>query len=206
MGNFTFGTQSQHPHQKTSKTNKKKHIIMNILSIDPGKLPGYAILNTDCLIERHFNNTCFKLPVVISAACEIDKLPFLNAYKNSVDAIAIESQWLADVKKKESILKLAAAAGWQAAMASCECHNASVYWVPPVSRDKCRGWREALSFVNEEKLISQNRVFLTLISDEKRLLNRLGNKAEAVLDSIMIGWGFFMLRQKQLVTQWPEPK
>jgi hypothetical protein len=179
---------------------------MNILAIDPGKLPGYSIINTDCLIERHFNNVSFKLPVVVSAACELDRLPFLNVYKNSVDAIAIESQWLADVKKKESILKLAAAAGWQAAMASCECHNASVYWVPPISHDRRHGWREALNFVNEEKLISQNRIFLTLLADEQRLLKRLGKKAEAAIDSIMIGWGFYMLRQQKLVTTWPEPK
>ena len=166
-----------------------------ILAIDPGRRPGYVLLDETQLLPRAHLPQRPSLPLVVAVARAFDKLPPGVRYSR----IVIEGQHGAIAReRRNAILSLSVEAGWQLRRA-VDALSGAPPAVPHVihpqafSRTDRPGWRDALGCSAVNKSVVQARIERSLISAERSLFAcasaaRLGD----CLDAAAIGWGAWL--------------
>lgn len=163
-----------------------------ILAIDPGRKPGYVLLDETQLLARAHLPQRPSLPLVVAVARSFEGLPPGVRYSR----IVIEGQHGAiSRERRNAILSLSVEAGWQLRRA-VDALGGAPPAVPHVihpqafSRTDRPGWRDALGCASTTKAVLQARIERSLISAERSLFActsaaRLGD----CLDAVAIGWG-----------------
>jgi len=164
-----------------------------ILAIDPGRRPGYVLLDETQLLARAHLPQRPSLPLVVAVALALDKLPPGVRYSR----IVIEGQHGAIAReRRNAILSLSVEAGWQLCRAVDAVYPFAVPHVihpQAFSRTDRPGWRDALGCSAVNKSVVQARIERSLISAEQSLFAcasaaRLGD----CLDAVAIGWGAWL--------------
>lgn len=172
-----------------------------ILAIDPGRKPGYVLLDETQLIPRAHLPGKPALPLVIGVALSLtdmvaqarNRLPYV------LQRVIIEGQHgKLDTKRKRSILTLSIEAGWQLHRAVLTCGGEPAIIHPQaLSHADPPGWRDALRCAGVTKAVVQARVERSLLPHEASLFAcasaaRLGD----CLDATAIGWGAYLANPK----------
>ena len=171
-----------------------------ILAIDPGRHPGYVLLDETQLVERkHFAGRP-RLPLILGAwrsfesycadrTCRSPSIPTI---------VVIEGQHgkLSDARRN-SILTLANEAGWQLRRAVHSLEATPVIVHPQATGKSPPGWRDALRCARVAKEVVQARVSRSLLPSEAPFFSchsvrRMGD----LLDAVGIGWGYWILQPK----------
>lgn len=160
-----------------------------ILAIDPGRRPGYALLDPGTLIDRRWYG---ETPLVV--ACW-QSLPTSLPAGVELTAVVVEGQWLQGAKRKAAILALALEAGWQ--LAAAQLLHGGAGYIVPVSH-----WRGALELGRATKKVAQNRCTSVLTVPElAHTASTSPTRRGDVLDAILIGWGW----AKEPTKKWSPP-
>jgi hypothetical protein len=161
-----------------------------IASLDPGRKPGYVILDPAQLAPRRFFRGR-SLPVVCAAGLCADQWP-------GVDTIVSEEQWLTSGKNKTAILTLARLQGWQL------CVLKYLHPAARVETISVKDWRAAVSGRTLPKETLQARCLGSLSASEASILAACGAtpaRLGDLYDAVLIGWGWFLAGG----TAWKEP-
>jgi hypothetical protein len=165
-----------------------------ILNIDPGRRPGYVLLDETQLIERRHLPGRPRLPLVVSVALSLEAAAFWTGWAD-VSRVIIEGQHgKLDNKRRDRILTLANEAGWQLCEACRRFHAPGAVIHPQaLSKHDPPGWRDALRCSGIGKIILQNRVEKSLIPSEHSLFACASAARRGdCLDATAIGWGAYL--------------
>lgn len=177
-----------------------------ILAIDPGRKPGYVLLDETQRIHRRHLPGHPALPLVVAAGLTCLKiLDWWACFgQPEISRIVIEGQFgqISNAKRR-SILTLSVEAGWQLhrAVNAISLFQgdvlSSLIHPQALSRTDDPGWRDALGCANATKSVVQNRVEQSLLPAEHALFAcasaaRLGD----CLDATAIGWGAWISEPK----------
>lgn len=175
-----------------------------ILAIDPGRKPGYALLDETQLIERRHLPGRPETPMVIAVATSWGDFAGNGTVRSIAASVGIGRVFCEgqhgrlDQQRKRSILSLSVEAGWQLhrAVAAYQCLPALIH-PQALSRTDKTGWRDALRCSQITKAVVQARVERSLLAHELSLFScasaaRLGD----CLDATAIGWGAWIAQPK----------
>lgn len=150
--------------------------MAHILAIDPGRKPGYALLDTSVLVPRRYFRV--SLPLIVGWWTA---LPAVRA-----DVVVAERQWLGGPKRKDAILDLAFTAGWQLACACVQTRGL------PHAQD-VRMWRQTLRAGGCTKKVLCRRLEASLLPAEAAILPRVSpTRLLDLYDAALIGWADFL--------------
>jgi hypothetical protein len=175
-----------------------------ILSIDPGRKPGYVLLDESQCIHRMHLPGRPALPLVVGTA--LSWVELLQGYgeRPTPDRVVIEGQFgkISNAKRR-SILTLAVEAGWQLCRAVTFLGGTpSIIHPQALSRTDAPGWRDALGVAHVTKIVVQNRVERSLLPIESTFFScAAATRRGDCLDATAIGWGAYLADPKP----WREP-
>lgn len=162
-----------------------------ILSIDPGRRPGYVLLDPNTLVERRHLPGFPRLPLVIGVWLKLPAaLP--RGRESHLTHVVCESQYgILPRERRRSVFVLANEAGWQLCTAVARYGGIPVLVYPQaLTRTDAPGWRDGLRCAGCQKAIVQRRVEKSLTPTEASLFacsspGRMGD----LFDATAIGWG-----------------
>lgn len=175
-----------------------------ILSIDPGRRPGYVLLDETQLIERRHLPDRPALPLVVAVAMTYAIMGGIAWRYRPLSRVVIEGQHgRIPAKRRRSILTLSVEAGWQlhravAALGGTPC----VIHPQALSRTDPPGWRDALRVARVTKEVVQARVEKSLVPAEASLFACASAARRGdCLDAVAIGWGAWIAQ----TPEWSPP-
>ena len=171
-----------------------------IISIDPGRKPGYVLLDEMQLIERRHLSYKPRLPLVTGAALSFGALLDVWGGRDlrALERVVFEGQYgkISD-KKRRSILMLSVEAGWQACRVATYFGGPRVTVIHPqaLTRTDAPGWRDALRCAQCTKSVVQRRVERSLLPAENAFFScASAARRSDLLDATASGWGAWIAK------------
>ncbi|MFA4972176.1 MAG: hypothetical protein WC683_06155 [bacterium] len=156
---------------------------MRILAIDPGRHPGYVLLDDAALVPRRFlRRDAPPTPALVGAWWALPA-------GLRVDAVVTEDQWLTGPQRKHAVLTLAKICGWQ--LHEAVAATGGTPYVLPVD-----AWRYAFRAGSVRKEVLQARAEQSLLAIEAATLPvcHSAKRRGDLLDAFLIGAAWHVLR------------